>query len=71
MVAGALRAAIESAAFPLLRPEEVAEAAWRAATSDRTGQAWVVQPGREPEPFRFPGVPGPRGAGRSGVRPPM
>jgi len=71
MVTGAFRAAIESAAFPLLRPEEVAEAAWRTATSDQTGQAWVVQPGREPEPFRFPGVPGPRGAGRSGVRPPM
>jgi NAD(P)-dependent dehydrogenase (short-subunit alcohol dehydrogenase family) len=70
MVSGALRAAIEATDFPLLRPEEVADAAWLAATSDETGQAWVVQPGREPEPFRFPGVPGPR-AGAEGRRPPL
>jgi hypothetical protein len=24
------------------------------------GQAWVVQPGREPLRFRYPNVPGPR-----------
>jgi hypothetical protein len=48
------------AGFPLLRPEEVAEAMWRAATSDGTGECWFVQPGREPAPFRFPNVPGPR-----------
>jgi len=71
MVSGSLRAALEAEDFPLLRPEEVANAAWLAATSDETGQAWVVQPGREPLPFRFPGVPGPRSSGRSGIRPPL
>ncbi len=65
------RAAIEAAGFPLLRPEEVAEAVWLAATSEETGQAWVVQPGREPLLFRFPGVPGPRLEGAEGVRPPL
>jgi NAD(P)-dependent dehydrogenase (short-subunit alcohol dehydrogenase family) len=64
------RAALAAAGFPLLRPEEVAEAAWRAATSVETGQAWIVQPGREPLVFRFPGVPGPRTAGAEGMRPP-
>ena len=54
------RAAFESAAFPLLDPADVAEAAWRAATSGGTGECWFVQPGREPAPFRFPNVPGPR-----------
>jgi NAD(P)-dependent dehydrogenase (short-subunit alcohol dehydrogenase family) len=56
----AQRAAFAEAGFPLLRPQEVAEAVWRAATSDRSGEAWFVQPGREPAPFRFPNVPGPR-----------
>jgi NAD(P)-dependent dehydrogenase (short-subunit alcohol dehydrogenase family) len=54
------RAIFAEAGFPLLRPEEVAEAMWRAATSDGTGECWFVQPGREPAPFRFPNVPGPR-----------
>jgi NAD(P)-dependent dehydrogenase (short-subunit alcohol dehydrogenase family) len=53
--------------FPLLRPEEVAEAVLVAANSDQAGQAWIVQPGREPVVFRFPNVPGPAG----GERPPI
>jgi hypothetical protein len=28
--------------------------------SDRTGEAWYVQPGRPAEPFAFRNVPGPR-----------
>jgi NAD(P)-dependent dehydrogenase (short-subunit alcohol dehydrogenase family) len=71
MVAGEARASLEAAGFPLLRAVEVAQAAWLAATSDETGQAWVVQPGREPLRFRFPGVPGPRVPGAEGVRPPL
>jgi NAD(P)-dependent dehydrogenase (short-subunit alcohol dehydrogenase family) len=71
MVAGDLRAALESAGFPLLEPDEVAEAVWRAARSKGTGEAWVVQPGREPEPYRFRGIPGPRVEGREGVAPPQ
>lgn len=65
------RAEIEAAGFPLIPPDAVAEAVWRAATSGRTGEAWVVQAGREPEPFRYPGVPGPRIAGSEGQRPPL
>jgi NAD(P)-dependent dehydrogenase (short-subunit alcohol dehydrogenase family) len=44
----------------LLRPEEVAEGVWAAYQSDGTGEAWVVQPGREPLQYEFKGVPGPR-----------
>src|SRR5437867_1019839 len=40
--------------FPLLRAEEVAHAVLLAARSEQTGQVWAVQPGRAPEPFRFP-----------------
>ncbi len=65
------REAFEQAGFPLLAPVDVAEAVWRAATSDGTGEAWVVQPGREPLQFRYPGVPGPRVPGAEGVLPPL
>jgi NAD(P)-dependent dehydrogenase (short-subunit alcohol dehydrogenase family) len=44
---------------PLMEPSFVAEAALRIADDQETGRAWVVQPNRV-EPFRFPGVPGPR-----------
>jgi NAD(P)-dependent dehydrogenase (short-subunit alcohol dehydrogenase family) len=44
----------------LLAPERVAEAALAAASSEETGQVWVVQPGREPLVYEFRGVPGPR-----------
>jgi NAD(P)-dependent dehydrogenase (short-subunit alcohol dehydrogenase family) len=44
---------------PLMQPEFVAEAALRVLEDPETGRAWVVQPSRV-EPFRFPGVPGPR-----------
>ena len=44
----------------LIAPERVAEAALVAARSEETGQAWVVQPGREPLVYEFRGVPGPR-----------
>jgi NAD(P)-dependent dehydrogenase (short-subunit alcohol dehydrogenase family) len=44
---------------PLMEPSFVAEAALRVLEDPETGRAWVVQPNRV-EPFRFPGVPGPR-----------
>jgi NAD(P)-dependent dehydrogenase (short-subunit alcohol dehydrogenase family) len=44
----------------LLRPEDVAEGVWAAYESEGTGEAWIVQPGREPLLYEFKGVPGPR-----------
>jgi NAD(P)-dependent dehydrogenase (short-subunit alcohol dehydrogenase family) len=46
--------------YRLLRPEDVAEGVWAAYRSDGTGEAWVVQPGRQPLAYGFRGVPGPR-----------
>jgi NAD(P)-dependent dehydrogenase (short-subunit alcohol dehydrogenase family) len=46
--------------YRLLRPEDVAEGVWAAYRSTETGEAWVVQPGREPLVYGFRGVPGPR-----------
>ncbi len=71
MVAGDLRASLESAGFPLLQPDDVAEAVLRAARSEGSGEAWIVQPGRDPEPYRFRGIPGPRVAGAESVAPPL
>lgn len=50
----------DDAGFPLLTPEQAADGFF-AALEGPSGAAWVVQPGREPLPFRFPNVPGARG----------
>jgi NAD(P)-dependent dehydrogenase (short-subunit alcohol dehydrogenase family) len=71
MVAGELRESLEAAGFPLLQAEEVAEAVMRAARSEATGEAWIVQPGRDPEPYRFRGIPGARKPEAGGVAPPL
>ena len=65
------RAMFAAAGFPLLRPEEVADAMWLAATSEGTGECWFVQPGRAPAPFRFSNVPGPRSEGTTVGLPPI
>jgi NAD(P)-dependent dehydrogenase (short-subunit alcohol dehydrogenase family) len=49
----------DAVGVPLLDPSFVAEAALRVLEDAESGRAWVVQPNRV-EPFRFPGVPGPR-----------
>lgn len=46
--------------FRLLQPEAVADGVWAAYRSEGTGEAWIVQPGREPLRYEFKGVPGPR-----------
>jgi NAD(P)-dependent dehydrogenase (short-subunit alcohol dehydrogenase family) len=61
-----------AAGFPLLGPADVAQAILNAARSEETGAVWIVQPGREPVPYRFPGVPGPRDQSGAAVGlPPM
>ncbi len=65
------RSAFAAAGFPLLRPEEVADAMWLAAASEGTGECWFVQPGRDPAPFRFASIPGPRSGDRTVGLPPF
>lgn len=64
------RALLQQAGFPTIDPADVADAVVRAATSGRSGEAWVVQAGLI-EPFRFPPVPGPRAEGAEGRIPPL
>jgi NAD(P)-dependent dehydrogenase (short-subunit alcohol dehydrogenase family) len=51
---------LQERGFRLLSPEAVADGVWAAYQSEGTGEAWVVQPGREPLHYEFKGVPGPR-----------
>jgi NAD(P)-dependent dehydrogenase (short-subunit alcohol dehydrogenase family) len=44
---------------PLMEASFVAAAAMQILRDEETGRAWIVQPSRV-EPFRFPGIPGPR-----------
>ncbi|HEU0303138.1 MAG TPA: SDR family NAD(P)-dependent oxidoreductase [Gaiellaceae bacterium] len=60
IVTAELREWIAAEGIPLIEPDQVAEVVLLAARSDETGQAWVVQPGREPVQYEFHGVPGPR-----------
>ncbi|HEX5497540.1 MAG TPA: SDR family NAD(P)-dependent oxidoreductase, partial [Mycobacteriales bacterium] len=69
LVAGAKELFVR-ANFPLLDADDVAAAFQTVADDPGSGQAWFVQPGREPAPYRFHGVPGPLVDGASAPRPP-
>jgi len=64
------RAALPAAQFPLIAPDAVVDAVVGCVLGEGTGQAVVVQAGREPTPFRFSRPPGPRQAGAEGRVPP-
>lgn len=64
------RDALAAARFPLIAPEAVVEAVLGCVLGEATGQALVVQAGREPLPYRFSRPPGPRQAGAEGRVPP-
>ena len=51
---------LDGRGYRLLEPSKVAEGVWAAYKSEGTGEAWIVQPGREPLHYEFKGVPGPR-----------
>ena len=61
---------LEDANFPVIPPEDIANACVVAISSGKTGQAWPVQPGRDVEPYEFRGIPGPRVEGSIGRVPP-
>lgn len=47
--------------FPLLSADDVAAAVEAILDRGQPGEAWFVQPGRDPSPYGFRGVPGPAG----------
>jgi len=57
--------------FPLMPASQIADAVFGLVTTGVTGQCWVCQPGRDPIPYEFHGVPGPRGDGEGLIPPEM
>jgi NAD(P)-dependent dehydrogenase (short-subunit alcohol dehydrogenase family) len=60
LVTEEFRALIRQMDVPILDPDIVAGTVLRIIDEERTGEAWFIQPGREPAPYEFRGVPGPR-----------
>jgi NAD(P)-dependent dehydrogenase (short-subunit alcohol dehydrogenase family) len=64
-----MKSAFDESGFPLLTAEQVADVVLQAAEGE-PGAVWPIQPGRDAEPYRFRGVPGPRVLGKEGIAPP-
>jgi NAD(P)-dependent dehydrogenase (short-subunit alcohol dehydrogenase family) len=60
LLTGDFKQQLSGRGYRLLQASDVAEGVWAAYQSEGTGEAWVVQPGRDPLLYEFKGVPGPR-----------
>jgi NAD(P)-dependent dehydrogenase (short-subunit alcohol dehydrogenase family) len=67
---GDSRGLLEESGFPLIDADVVARAVIERLAGDQTGDAMVIQAGREPLAFRFARPPGPRAGGAVGQLPP-
>jgi NAD(P)-dependent dehydrogenase (short-subunit alcohol dehydrogenase family) len=54
-----IREILDAQGVQLIPAETVARTVLRIIADGATGEAWFVQPGREPAPFQFRNVPGP------------
>jgi NAD(P)-dependent dehydrogenase (short-subunit alcohol dehydrogenase family) len=70
LIDGQIRDSLAGAGFPLIAPEAVAEAVLGCVLGEETGQAVVVQLGRDAVAYRFGRPPGPRAPGVEGRIPP-
>ena len=70
LIDGEVRDALAGSGFPMISPESVAEAVLGCVVGEGTGQAIVVQAGRDPVAYRFGRPPGPREPGAEGRLPP-
>jgi hypothetical protein len=70
LIDGEVRDALAGSGFPMISPEAVAEAVLGCVLGEGSGQAIVVQAGRDPVPYRFGRPPGPREPGSEGRLPP-
>ncbi|MHB8682141.1 MAG: SDR family NAD(P)-dependent oxidoreductase [Acidimicrobiales bacterium] len=70
LIDGEIRDVLAGAGFPLISPEQVADAVLSCVTGEETGQAVFVQLGWEPTAFRFRHPPGPRADDAKGKVPP-
>jgi NAD(P)-dependent dehydrogenase (short-subunit alcohol dehydrogenase family) len=54
-----IRDALIDAGLDIIPAETVAATVLRLFAGDGSGECWFIQPGRDPAPFQFRGVPGP------------
>ena len=54
---------------PIIPVEQAGAAVLQAFDSGQSGQAWLLQAGRDAEPYRFRGIPGPLHADGSRAQP--
>ncbi len=55
-----IRDALLAEGLPIIPAEQVAKAVLDLFEGEMSGECWYVQAGRQSEPFRFRGIPGPR-----------
>jgi NAD(P)-dependent dehydrogenase (short-subunit alcohol dehydrogenase family) len=67
---GDSRGLLEASGFPLIDPDTVSAAVVERLAGEETGEAMVIQAGREALPYRFARPPGPRAGGMVGQLPP-
>ena len=67
---GDSREMLEASGFPLIDPAAVSQAVIDCLSGDETGEAMVIQAGREALAYRFGRPPGPRAGGTLGQLPP-
>jgi hypothetical protein len=58
LLLGGLREELTAMSYPLLTPEQVADALETVLAQGEPGQAWMVLPGGKVRPHEFAGVPG-------------
>jgi hypothetical protein len=59
-ILGEARGMLESAGFSILSVDLVADAMLHVLENGQSGECWMVQAGRDVEPFMFRNPPGPR-----------
>jgi NAD(P)-dependent dehydrogenase (short-subunit alcohol dehydrogenase family) len=65
-----MRDVLEASGFPLIDVDSVSTTVVDLLAGGATGEAMVIQAGREAVAFRFPRPPGPRAGGTVGQKPP-
>lgn len=55
-----IRSALIDSGLDIIPAEQVAATVLQLFVGEMAGECWFIQPGRDPAPFQFRGVPGPR-----------
>ncbi len=64
-----IKGVLQDSGVPIIPVDAAGRAVLAAFDSEETGQAWLLQAGREPMVYRFRGIPGPLGTGGEKVAP--